>query len=261
MPTNFDPATDGIAAGTPLVPPGGSGWQILMGDACGVTVQGLDRDNCFVVLAPSSRYPTMIADLEAHGIVSFATGAILDPVHKDFFTKKLQAALEQIGNPQPPMPTPWYSAPSARWAEEEHSAAGPTRLPPMSSGKLRQCMRHPSPTRRPDGGRHQSQPHPVACLGGVAHAVPAAHLGAAGNRKKQNCTSSPPRSRSGRSLTESPASRPRLCLNLHGNGYRPPRRPLSAGNPVPCRCLPPGPDPLLFASTGSGGASGHRCTA
>jgi hypothetical protein len=88
-----------VTRGTPLEPAGGAGWQIPMSDACGVTVMAIDRDNCILMLAPSGRFPTMIADLEAHGIVSVAADAILDPVHKDYFTKKLLAALQEIGNP------------------------------------------------------------------------------------------------------------------------------------------------------------------
>ena len=88
-----------VASGTPLETTDGSGWRIPMSDACGVTVIAIDRDNCIVVLAPNTRFPTMIADLEAHGIVSFAADAILDPVHKDYFTKKLLATLQEIGNP------------------------------------------------------------------------------------------------------------------------------------------------------------------
>lgn len=88
-----------VARGTPLEPAGGAGWQIPMGDACGVSVIAIDRDNCVIVLAPSTRFPTMIADLEVHGLASFSADVILDPVHKDYFTKKLQATLHEIGNP------------------------------------------------------------------------------------------------------------------------------------------------------------------
>ncbi|OWK45586.1 DNA helicase [Fimbriiglobus ruber] len=88
-----------VTRGTPLEPAGGAGWQVPMGDACGVTVVAIDRDNCLIFLAPSSRHPTMIADLEAHRLAGFATDAILDPVHKDYFTKKLLAVLREIGNP------------------------------------------------------------------------------------------------------------------------------------------------------------------
>jgi hypothetical protein len=88
-----------VTRGTPLEPPGGAGWQVPMGEACRVSVVAIDRDNCLIVLAPSSRHSTMIAVLEAHGIVNFAADVMLDPVHKDYFTKKLLAALREIGNP------------------------------------------------------------------------------------------------------------------------------------------------------------------
>lgn len=95
----LDESLKAVARGTPLEPMSGAGWQTTMADVCGVSVVAIDRDNCVIVLAPSTRHPTMIADLEAHGIVSFGTDVVLDPVHKDFFTKKLLAVLEEIGNP------------------------------------------------------------------------------------------------------------------------------------------------------------------
>src|SRR5205823_12705573 len=96
----LDQSLKSVARGTPLEPTTGAGWQITMGDVCGVSVVAIDRDNCVIVLAPSTRNPTMIADLEAHGIVSFATDDVLDYVHKDFLSKKLLATLAEIGNQQ-----------------------------------------------------------------------------------------------------------------------------------------------------------------
>jgi hypothetical protein len=79
---------------------GGSFWQTLVEEAAGVTVVGLDRNLDLIALDPSQRYPTFLDDLQNAGIANFNQDVILDPVHNDFFTGKLLASLQAVGNPQ-----------------------------------------------------------------------------------------------------------------------------------------------------------------
>lgn len=75
-------------------------WHVRVEDLTFVTVSGLDRNLGLIALDSSAyNYPTALDDLQASGLIDFDQGVILDPVHKDFFMKKLDAALRDIGNP------------------------------------------------------------------------------------------------------------------------------------------------------------------
>ena len=74
-------------------------WHAGMEDLLSVTIAGLDRNQRLVALDADRRSPDILDDLEAAGLVNLAQGAILDPVHHDFFTPKLLAALKAVGNP------------------------------------------------------------------------------------------------------------------------------------------------------------------
>jgi DNA replication ATP-dependent helicase Dna2 len=88
-----------VTQGTSLEPSDGSGWHTRMEEVTGVTVAAIDRENCLIAIDPNRRWPTMLDDLEATGLADFTIDAILDPVHRDYFTGRLLAALRGIGNP------------------------------------------------------------------------------------------------------------------------------------------------------------------
>jgi DNA replication ATP-dependent helicase Dna2 len=75
-------------------------WRTLMEEGTGVTVAGLDRNLGLIALDVNQRYPNFIDDLHNAGIINLNQDVILDPVHNDFFTRKLLAALQAVGNPQ-----------------------------------------------------------------------------------------------------------------------------------------------------------------
>jgi hypothetical protein len=75
-------------------------WRTLVEQAAGVTIIGLDRNQGLIALDVSQWYPTFLDDLHNAGIAFFDQDVILDPVHNDFFTRKLLAALQAVGNPQ-----------------------------------------------------------------------------------------------------------------------------------------------------------------
>lgn len=64
-----------------------------------VTIVAIDRDNKIIVLKSDRNYPTILNDLENHGLVDFSSNVILDPTYRDYFTPKLLQALKDIGNP------------------------------------------------------------------------------------------------------------------------------------------------------------------
>ena len=74
-------------------------WNTPMDQITAVSIAGLDRNAGLIALDPSPRFPTLLDDLEAEGICNLTTDLVLDPVHADFFTPKLLAALKAIGNP------------------------------------------------------------------------------------------------------------------------------------------------------------------
>ncbi len=97
----LDQAIAALVQKTPLAAAygGNAFWQTLMEEGTGVTVAELDRNLGLIALDVNQRYPTFIDDLHNAGIINFDQNVILDPVHNDFFTKKLLAALRAIGNP------------------------------------------------------------------------------------------------------------------------------------------------------------------
>ncbi|MFO0877588.1 MAG: ATP-binding protein [Gemmataceae bacterium] len=87
-----------LVQNTPLAAQYGSDWSYLE-RATSVTVVGLDRNRGLIALDPDRQYVTMLDDLTNAGIANFDRDVMLDPVHKDFFTDKLDAALRSVGNP------------------------------------------------------------------------------------------------------------------------------------------------------------------
>ena len=88
-----------IAQNTPLHGQYGADWNTFVEQAAGVTIVGLDRNQGLVALDANPRYPTFLDDLENAGVVNLDQDVILDPVHNDFFTRKLLASLQAVGNP------------------------------------------------------------------------------------------------------------------------------------------------------------------
>ena len=74
-------------------------WNTLMESLLGVTIVGLDRNRRWMAVEPDRRFPGILDQLEAHGLVDLEQDVVLDPVHHDFFTGKLGASLAAIGNP------------------------------------------------------------------------------------------------------------------------------------------------------------------
>ena len=97
-----------VTQNTPLEP-NPQDWQTRMEDVTGVTIVALDREQRLIVLDSNRRWPDMLDKLETNGIVDFSQEVILDPVHHDYFTKKLLAALVAIGNPPAARTHPWIS--------------------------------------------------------------------------------------------------------------------------------------------------------
>jgi hypothetical protein len=75
-------------------------WGARMEDVTAVNIKTIDRNNGWIVVDPKRRWPSSILDdLEEYGIADLSTDVILDPVHYDYFTRKLRRALRAIGNP------------------------------------------------------------------------------------------------------------------------------------------------------------------
>ncbi|MBI5531782.1 MAG: AAA family ATPase [Deltaproteobacteria bacterium] len=75
-------------------------WRALVEDLTSVTIAGLDRNNGLIALDASARnWPTALDEFHSSGLVDLNQDVVLDPVHNDFFTKKLDATLKAIGNP------------------------------------------------------------------------------------------------------------------------------------------------------------------
>lgn len=74
-------------------------WHTLVEDLAAVTIVGLDRNNGLIALDGNWRWPSFLEELQASGLANLDQNVILDPVHNDFFTRKLDATLRAIGNP------------------------------------------------------------------------------------------------------------------------------------------------------------------
>ena len=75
-------------------------WHVLMEGLLRVTIVGLDRNRRLIAVDFDRRFPHIADDLQRHGVADLERDVILDPVHQDFFTKKLTAALRGVGNPR-----------------------------------------------------------------------------------------------------------------------------------------------------------------
>ena len=73
--------------------------RVLMEEVLSVTIAGLDRNRRLIAIDADRRSPNILDDLTGHGLVDLERDVILDPVHHDFFSRKLLAALQAIGNP------------------------------------------------------------------------------------------------------------------------------------------------------------------
>ncbi len=75
-------------------------WRALVEGLTSVTISGLDRNNGLIALDASARnWPTALDEFHASGLVNLDQDVVLDPVHNDFFTRKLDVTLTAIGNP------------------------------------------------------------------------------------------------------------------------------------------------------------------
>ena len=99
MPGFLDRSLQMVTQGTPLEPANGSGWRTYMEAVTAVSIIAIDRDARLIALLPNRRYPTMLDDLEQHGLANLSQDVVLDPVWIDTFTKKLLQTLHAIGNP------------------------------------------------------------------------------------------------------------------------------------------------------------------
>ena len=74
-------------------------WHLLMEEVLSVTIVGLDRNRGLLAVDPDRRNPNILDTLHSNGSMDLERDLILDPVHHDFFTSKLLAALRAVGNP------------------------------------------------------------------------------------------------------------------------------------------------------------------
>ncbi|MCY4481281.1 MAG: ATP-binding protein [Spirochaetaceae bacterium] len=100
----LDRSVDSVVRGTPLQKQlqrqlGGGYWKTLMQNLLGVTIVALDRNSGLVALDANSTPANILDALEASGVVNLSQDVILDPVYRDFFTRKLRVTLQAIGNP------------------------------------------------------------------------------------------------------------------------------------------------------------------
>ena len=78
---------------------GGRYWHMRMEELLSVTIVGLDRNRRLIALDPDRRFANVFDDLRKYNVADLEHSAILDPVHRDFFTGKLLTALQAVGNP------------------------------------------------------------------------------------------------------------------------------------------------------------------
>lgn len=99
-PDFLDCSLKNVTEGTSLEETYVSEYQRRMGDVTRVTVAGIDRDRGFIALDPRTQPgDPSLENLEDERIAYFDSGAILDRVYRDYFTRKLLASLQAIGNP------------------------------------------------------------------------------------------------------------------------------------------------------------------
>lgn len=104
-PALLDQKLSRIVAGTPL--DGIADWDRnpRMEEVLGVTVVAIDRDDLLIVLRPNDFWPSrlgvpdLLEQLERHADIDLDANCTLDPVHKDFFIRKLEKTLKEIKNP------------------------------------------------------------------------------------------------------------------------------------------------------------------
>lgn len=99
MPGFLDKPLQLVTQGTPLEPVNSSGWRTYMESVTGIRIVAIDRDAKLIAFLPNNRFPTMLDDLEAEGLVDFSRDVIIDPASIDTFTRKLKKTLHDIGNP------------------------------------------------------------------------------------------------------------------------------------------------------------------
>ena len=89
-------------------------WQVLLEEMCGVTISALDRNRGLIAIDLGQS--TVVDALEAAGLFNLSQDCILDPVHSDFFTPKLLASLQAIGNPPVARTSPFIARSQAATA-------------------------------------------------------------------------------------------------------------------------------------------------
>lgn len=88
-----------ITRGTAIEPSDEASRRTRMEEVCGVTIVRIEREKRLIVLDFRTRWTGMLNALEHAGLINLSTNIILDPTHHDYFTRKLLAALQAIGNP------------------------------------------------------------------------------------------------------------------------------------------------------------------
>ena len=88
-----------IAQGTPINLPSWGHLSMPIRLVTNVTVKSIDRDNGHIVLDLNQAWLSTFNTLEQTGRMNLAGDVILDPVHRDFLIRRLEATLNAIGNP------------------------------------------------------------------------------------------------------------------------------------------------------------------
>lgn len=89
-----------LSNGTPLAGMQGTNPRSKMEDVTSVSIVHMDREAGIVAVRSNQRYPqSVLDDIETHLGINLSVDVMLDPVHKDYFTRKLQDALHEIGTP------------------------------------------------------------------------------------------------------------------------------------------------------------------
>lgn len=73
------------------------GSTIEVSGITGVSIEAIDRIHGYIALRASVE--NRIRQLESETVLDFSANVILDPIHKDYLTKKVQLTLQGIGNP------------------------------------------------------------------------------------------------------------------------------------------------------------------